>query len=121
MGNPECKIVNLKPEDEIDYENPGSTKKIKQWSPMTNRSWVFHHISAKQIECMWNRDLDNEYYDREHLYAKKLIREGFPSQCECVPPRKEEPEVVAGGEDVIDVSSGKEPIIVQDENGVQYE
>ena len=84
--NPECKLTN-NTESEIDPENPSSTKKIKQWSPMTNRSWVFHHVSASQIECMWNTDVADGYVDRDGLYAVKKVREGLPNLCPCVPRR----------------------------------
>lgn len=81
--NPECKLLN-NTEPEIDPENPASTKKIKQWSPMTNRSWVFHHVNHKQIECMWRTDVEVGYYDRQHFYPTKVIREGFPNLCPCI-------------------------------------
>ena len=58
---------------------------------MTNRSWVFHHISATQIECMWRVDVESGYYDLgasgRDFRATKLIREGMPDVCECVPRR----------------------------------
>ncbi|CAD7938023.1 unnamed protein product [Amoebophrya sp. A25] len=81
--NPECKILN-NTEPEIDPENPSSTKKVKQWSPMTNRSWVFHHVNHEQIQCMWNTDVATGYYDAQYLYPRKLIREGFPNLCPCI-------------------------------------
>merc|ERR1712194_732489 len=82
--NPECKIVNKDPEATFDPNDPSTTKQIKQWSPMTNRSWVFHHVGAEQIDCMWRTDLETGYYDRKHLYPKQLIREGFPDLCPCI-------------------------------------
>ena len=32
------------------------------WSHVTPRSWVIHHVSAEQVECMWDADVNAGMY-----------------------------------------------------------
>lgn len=65
---------------------PSCHKKL--WSKITNRTWAVHHVSAEQIYCMWNTDVEEGYYSieagqLEHNTSWPL--DGLPDLCGCAP------------------------------------
>lgn len=56
------------------------------WSRMNNRTWVVHHVTPTQIRCMWDVDVREGYYETTPegwRHNDLLLRESFPSLCEC--------------------------------------
>eukprot|EP00927_Polykrikos_kofoidii_P051699 TRINITY_DN45499_c0_g1_i1.p1 TRINITY_DN45499_c0_g1~~TRINITY_DN45499_c0_g1_i1.p1 ORF type:complete len:650 (-),score=66.32 TRINITY_DN45499_c0_g1_i1:38-1696(-) len=57
------------------------------WSKMTNRTWVIHHVSPKQIRCMWDADIQAGYY--QEVVGVGLVPQDeslsgpFPDLCHC--------------------------------------
>lgn len=110
---------------------PGTTmtygKEGFLWSPVTNRSWVVHHVNETVIRCMWEADLAAGYYkdqakvfgrwNSNHLGAVVWVdhtrpKFDMPDLCGCVPiaPRQEED---AAPDPTIDLPDFLQPNYIQ--------
>ena len=63
--DPSARVPRLTLDDRDSYRvfamEPSCNEAL--WSHVTQRSWVIHHVSPEQIQCMWKVDLEAGIYE----------------------------------------------------------